>query len=372
MKFDTDIEKVWLYKINGETIQIEKEIYVKLHKFIKSPLISLNDSKGLWGQWTPSNRTINLSLNLLRNYEWGAVKHVLRHEYAHLIVDEVFGMNLSGVSHGEAFKKACDALGIDADRCASHAYLSSYKTSETNEVVDKVRKLMNKGNCSSLNKEEADLFLNKAREIMIRHNIDMNKVCGSERFWVVRPIGPLYKKVPYYISTLRDIIKTFYFVRTIETYAYVNIDGLRQRRFVIEIFGEKNNVELAEYIYHALLTNAELLWKEFSSDLKNKHEPIRGRYHKNNFIEGLFNGYHNQLSENEKKVVDQNTEALIHINDPLLEELFKKQYPNIKYSSYYTIRNCGGYNNGLSIGKQMRIHQGVGDGSASKGNLLKG
>ena len=368
MKFDSDIEQVWLYKLNKESYKIKGEIERKLNCYVKDPLLSLSDMTSLWGQWCPSERTIKISLRLLRNYEWGAVNHVLRHEYAHLVVDEVFKMDINGVSHGEAFKKACDALGVDSKRCVSHEYLSSYKTSETDGVIDKVRKLLTKGNCESLSKAEADLFLNKAREIMIRHNVDMSNVCGSDRFWITRPVGPLYKKVPSYISTLRNIVDNYYFVRTIQTYAHVR-DGSHScsRRF-IEMFGEKHNVELAEYIYHALLANAELLWKDFANEKKAKGESIRGVYHKNNFISGVLHGYETQLNSNEEKV-DKAMQSLIHINDPLLEELFKKQYPNMKNSGCYYSHSCGGYSSGYEKGKIMRIGRGVGVGSKN-GRLL--
>jgi len=369
MKFDSDIDKVWMYKLSREVTTIRREIENKLGCVITSPLITIFDMTSLWGQWCPSDRTIKISIRLIRNYEWGAVKHVLRHEFAHLIVDEVFKMSMPGVSHGEAFQKACDALGIDADRCASHEYLSTYKTSEGEGVVDKVRKLLVKGNCISVNKTEADLFLNKAREIMVRHNISMSSVCGNDRFCIIRPVGPLYKKTPRYTSILRDIVEEYYFVKTIGTYAYVNINGRHTCKRVIEMFGEKYNVELAEYIYHALLSNALLMWKEFVDEKKAKGAPIRGVYHKNNFINGVLNGYKLQLDENEEKVTSQETEALIHINDPLLEELFNKQYPNMKMSSSSYYNRCGGYSSGYEKGKNMRISRGVGDG-ASKGVLL--
>ena len=370
MKFELDTEQIWLYKLNKEMETIKGKIEYELHSCIKNPLISLPDMNSLWGQWCPEQRTIKISTRLLRHYEWGAVSHVIKHEFAHLIVDEVFKMSLPGVSHGEAFKKACDSLGIDANRCSSHSYLASYKTLETDGLVDKVRKLLTKGNCYSLNKVEADLFLNKAREIMVRYNINMSNVCGNDRFWVTRPVGPLYKNVPRYIYVLRNIVEDFYFVKTIGTYAYVYINGRRIHKHYTEMFGEVHNIELAEYVYNALLSNAELLWKEFVVEHKSKGESIRGVYHKNNFIKGLLNGYSSQLRENDAKIIDKDTEALIHINDPLLDELFKKQYPRISYGRSYYDNRSGGYSSGLERGKKMRISQGVAVGS--RGNLLSG
>jgi hypothetical protein len=359
--FDSDLEKVWIYKLVTSFNKANQLVYKHLKKQLVEPIFSVSGELSVWGRWCPNSREIKISYRLLKNFEWAAVEHVLNHEIAHMVVDEIFNLSIEGVCHGAAFKKACDVLGIDCSRCVSEVELAGFKSDDSsNGVVDKVRKLMIKGNCESITKEEADLFLKKAQSIMVKHNVNMASVSGSDKFFIVRPVGRVYKNMPSYMTVLRDIVKTYYFVRTISTYMHVHTGtGYRaSRRIYIEMFGEKHNVDLAEYVYHSLLYNAELSWKEFSAQSKKEGLRIRGNFSKSAFIRGLFDGYENKLASYQSILNDEQPEALVLMSDPLIDEMFKKQYPHMRNKNCYCAHG-GGYKVGYEKGQTMKIARGV-------------
>src|SRR3972149_2709928 len=112
MNFDSDVHKAWIYKLSCLFSEANRLIEKRLgiHLSLKEVNFNLSEMNHYRGLWIPETRTIQLSLKLLRDYEWKAVEYVLRHEMAHAVVSEIFNFSLPGVSHGEAFKKACDVL----------------------------------------------------------------------------------------------------------------------------------------------------------------------------------------------------------------------------------------------------------------------
>jgi len=158
---------------------------------------------------------------------------------------------------------------------------------------------------------------------------------------------------------LRKSVKNYYFVKTIQTYSYVTINGFRKYMKHIEIFGEKENVEVAEYIYHALYNNALEAWKQFSIEQKKQGKKIRGNFSKAAFLKGLFDGYIEHLDSQKQKIIQEQPNALILLKDPLLDEMYRKQYPNTRMTYSYYGLSGGGYNNGVEKGKNMRIARAV-------------
>jgi len=372
--FEQDIEKLWIYKLNSSFYKSNKLVSKYLHHLsLKYPNFKISGMTKTLGLWEADSRTISLSLNLLRNYEWGAVEHVLKHEMAHMIVSEIFNMRQYGYSHDEAFKKACDVLEIAAERCTSFSYLSSYKSSESDSITEKIQKLFIKGNCQSLNKEEAELFLHKAQELMMKYNISIRDINGNDKLFVTRPIGSIYKKMPNYVNTICSILREHYFVKTIIIPKSAPF-RVSKRNYVwsIELFGDKNNVDTAEYIFHALIVNGEHLWKAFSKERKAEGERIRGEYSKASFLEGVYTGYQRQCEETqehlEKKGMDFT--SLVYLKDPIVEEMYHKQYPHLKNSHSYNYARSGGYGAGVAKGLNLRIARGVGAAS-NNGKFLR-
>jgi len=357
-KYDEATNDIWEYKILASYSKINYKLAHTHKKSLSTPIIKLNDQiHSKWGSWNPTTRTITLSLELLRNYEWGAVEYVLKHEMAHQIVSEVFNMDCYGVAHGEAWARACGMVGIEPVRCSSKDFLASFKSSSNSKIVDKIHKILIHANDGGATEEEADTFMVKARELMIKHNLKMQDITGESQVWVKRPFGLNFKRFPSWMSSMASLLKDHYHVKCVITYAMVK--GVNVKR--LELFGEPSNLDIAEYVGHALLAQGDYLYEQFKND--ENREAIRwGKISKASFLDGLFEGYADKLSKNYKQAVEKikATDGTIvpAFDDRLLSEMFNKGYSNLRSSSRMASRG-GGRTAGRDAGSNLTLAKGV-------------
>jgi len=198
---------------------------------------------------------------------------------------------------------------------------------------------------------------------MLKHNVDNLDLRKPEEYFY-RPIGPEMKKMPMYVRDLVSILADFYFVEHILCY------GGNGRYY--EIFGNRENLDIAEYIFCCLLRQSERLWLEYSAELKKKYGGTRGIASKNHFIEGLVAGYREKLEEqrNKREGCVQVNNALIWTGDKLMQEMFRQAYPGMRHSSNYRHACGGGYHAGFNKGKGISLSVGLHSGG-NKGNCGK-
>ena len=105
-EYKEDIHETWGSKL-VEEFNKQNRMYLSYNiKQLVCPTFRIDDTQKRWGRWIPLDRTISISLRLLRDYSWDAVVQTLKHEMAHMIVDEIYakqGLNDSDKSHGELF-----------------------------------------------------------------------------------------------------------------------------------------------------------------------------------------------------------------------------------------------------------------------------
>jgi len=364
MDYSQDTAQNWKKRIFSEWGIIQDYLHYSKNIFLPTPSFEIVEQKwGCYSRDDKNNVSIKLSRHLVNNFGWGAIGSVLKHETAHYIVDYAWKMSdLS--SHGEPFKKACQILNIDADRCTNIEALLTADgfIGDKEKMVEKIKKVM--ALTSSSAKGEAETALKKAQELMLKYNIENLDKRQAEEY-LFRPVGPLYKNVPNYIRDLASTVSEYYFVKHILCW-----NG-RNRYF--EFFGTKENLDIAEYIFCCLIRQGEKLWKEHSLELKKSYGLVRGMASKACFLEGVYSGYRNQLrmqsSIREEKNVN-NTTALIWTGDPLIEEMYKKAYPNIKLYHCQRHARGGGFSYGFAKGKEISIHAGIASSSAGNNGCL--
>lgn len=400
--YENDCDKVWLYRLQSSYSNIRSEINAHTSKWLNFPIFEINpNTKSKWGSWSPSSRVMSFSSSLLRNYEWAAVEHVMRHEVAHQIVSEIFGMDCYGVAHGAAWQEACKIVNIDPKRCESSDELSEFKGTCSSPMVEKVRKILIHANDEAATEAEAETFMRKAKELMLRHDIAMKDVIGTDRLFVTRPFGPLFTRWGSYMWKLGGFLSRHYDVKYIKTYGPNHTSRL-------ELFGEPDKLDIAEYVGHALLNQAELLYKEqkvkvgeekalkrlekrdLSLDSSDglKYTPYSRKLSKRSFIEGVIAGYSSKMDENrqfvrEKVAVDVTNErrvdkgssyteedmAIVPVyNERLLNEMHGNAYSGLRHTTISCSRGSG-YGDGHSAGKSLRLSKGVNSGG-NVGRLL--
>lgn len=347
--YSTETSTSWKFRLIKEWNRIQVDLSKK-EIYLFSPCFEICDAK--WGHY--KDGVISLSRHLLNNFNWGAVVHVLKHEVAHYIVDKAWSMRDLN-PHGNAFKKACKILDVDDRRVSSIRDLLNDEKNYNNKknITDKIKKIMSLS--SSSNKNESELALQKAQELMLKYNIGCLDDNTPDNY-IFRPVGPLMKKVPNYVRDLTNLISDHYFINIILCH---NKEG----RYY-EFFGTPENLEIAEYIFCGLLNQCEKLWREHSIELKKKYGYVRGIASKACYIEGVISGYRDKLHKQKEEICHSNN-ALIWKGDPLMNEMYRKCYPNLIETSYARTAYGGGYNSGYNEGMKLSLNAGLRNNSSA-------
>ena len=120
-------------RLIDEFFIINRKIRLHTGKSLESPNFDITrDPKCLWGSWNDSERLLTISRRLLNHYPWEAVIETLKHEMAHMIVDEIFELK-GAPSHGPDFARACEILGIDPS--ASHSHIDKMNISNNEKQI---------------------------------------------------------------------------------------------------------------------------------------------------------------------------------------------------------------------------------------------
>lgn len=330
---------------------------------LNTPFFELFESNSHWGQWFQEKRTIRLNIRLFRDFDESAIRFVLYHEIAHMIVHEIFNMADDVRSHGEAFKKACVILGIDDARCHSDEYLARLnQETATTDLIRKIRALIAKGQSEGVSQAESESFLRKAQELCDKNKIDSKVLRNNESAkFVARPVGPYSGRYPTYMNPIYNILVDYYNVKGIKSYVRCESEyrpkGIKKySNQVLFIFGRREDVEIAEYVVEQLLSQAEFIFKNYVKNEKQDGEKINKR----NFFYGLFSRFRDILDSQRDKLSVENPEyyALISADDPLLDEMFKKAYSN-QHKTYSQYRVRSGFYAGTGQAGKLSVRNGL-------------
>ena len=221
---------------------------------LKACAIALTDSDSFWAQWNPTTRVILFSRKLIENHNWFQVLSILRHEMAHQLLDESYIPGpMEYRSHGEQFQIACGILGVPEEYRGATACLQSSnldwrsekRDDITEKLLEKVRKLL--ALATSSNEHEALLAMNKVRELYAKYNLDEAEGSRKQRFaHLVITHGK--KRIEAHQSRTTSILVEHFFVQVLTTKIF-DAKSL-EHHVAIEIVGTRENVMMAEYVYH--------------------------------------------------------------------------------------------------------------------------
>jgi hypothetical protein len=396
--FHESVSNILIKKIAYEFDVQNMNIFRHMNQSLTMPNFHISFAKSRWGQWDKTNNTISLSVYLFRKFPWPAVVKVLKHEMAHMIVSDIFvakqGLDDCGKHHGELFKKACEILGLEYSRCESCHSLQEYEIPDRERIVKRVKKLMALGDKErGGTEEESKSALSKAYKLMEEHNIASIETERTDNHFIARPVGTTWKKIPTYIKVLANVVSSHYFVK--------HIFVQRNYGTFIEFFGQTENLDIAEYVFHYLLQEGERQWKDFqkTDEYKNRYEGNdsygwvwsqkerdyvqrtrrKSKYSKAAFLEGLYSGYGFHLEATKDKIHEEREQAYdagesntlpVLMSDPLLNEKYRKHYPNTRSMARTRGSSGGGRGEGTERGGKIRVRHGVKGNSGSGPKLL--
>lgn len=281
------------------------------------------ESTNKLGYFDSSLMEIGISKSLM--FDEKTTISVLRHEIAHLICFLEYGDQVA--MHGAEFKSICKRFGWEEE---VRAKLDTSEIEKKNKRIhDKVRKLLELA--KSGNVHEATSALSKARDLMITHQID--ELNEEDGFVIVRVIEA--KRVSEKMRSIATILRSFC------VYPVMNHG---KGKVYLEVFGRKDNVEVAEYIAHMLDHKLEALW--------NEQQELKGLRSKNSFFQGVAKGFTDKSSEKAAQ------KAVMKIENQLCKEA-AIAYPHLRSSSSRKSIDLNALKKGKSAGENMKLPKGV-------------
>ena len=372
---DHETLRIWTTQLYNEFDNICYQCRLRL----KKPVIRIIDRTGLWGSWDPNTRTICISRKLIETHSWDAVLEVLKHELAHMIVNEEY--NIPDHTHGDSFKRAAKSIGASSWASASDADLEQikpgFKTRALSEEDEKLLKRAQKllALAESCNENEAFLAMKRVRELYSRYNLEKLSSAQSQDY-EYRIINKGKKRIPQHHSMIASILTSHFFVEVVYSSIY---DAKQQTSFkVLELIGTKQNVELAEYVFDFLENNLQILWENYR--IRHTDNLMRA---KRSFYLGVLSGFDEKLSKEASisspsgqrwSVADSScasTKALIRTADLELRSFVANRHPKLVTkgwrSSYSDPRS---FDEGKSEGQKLSLSRPITSQSSGETQYL--
>jgi hypothetical protein len=359
------IHEIW-------TLQLYEEYKVICFQYgltqkLKMPTINVRVQMKNWGFWDPQRRCISISDQLVKKYSWSIVLQVLKHEMAHQIVSEIFLLN---DNHGCEFQKACKMLGLDEQFCKASIPIDEnfahwkFLKEETQEhqLIKKIEKLLNLAQSS--NENEAALAMQKVQQLYKKYNIEKIKMGHYQNFYCLT-LNFKKKIIPTTHAIAANILLNHFFVKVIFSNLYDALENTTHQ--TIDIFGTKENLLMAEYVFYFLIERIEILWKNYS--LQNK----LGFKYKRSYQQGILTGFYNKLNAAKKldsHESDCETKSLIRLADIELNNYVKNKYPKVGIRG----NSSGGvytehYQKGINDGNKINLNKPIAKNKSS-GEIL--
>lgn len=373
-ELDMRYQRAW----TRELVREHQAICWRYRVDLPTPIIEISRATTVWGAWDPDARTVRLSASLILEHSWDATLNVLKHEMAHQIVTDIFG---AVEGHGPLFAQACDMIGVpeafrratgDAPRRLTDLRDEEPIDSNNVRMLEKVRKLLSLAR--SANENEAFLAMQKANELIEKHNIERIEQQRSARF-TYAIIHHKKKRVEMHQRRICLILQDHFFVDVV--YAQLFDPIACETYKTIELLGTVENVRIAEYVYHFLMNQTEVLWKAYERTRKG-----RTVGNKRSYRLGVLKGFHDTLNRQAReRTLDRGfgphgptvAGALICAEDKGLTTFLKARFPRLRaFRRRGATLDGGSFQAGRKDGERLTLHKGVGQCDGYRGRLLTG
>jgi hypothetical protein len=342
---------------------------------LRRPAFEIIDSNKIQGQWNPESRRIRIAAKVIKAHSWDVIVNLLKHEMAHQIVSEI----LKGPGrHDVLFRKACRMIGVPLQFCKASGRLpltapglGRPEQSESSKTVDRVNKLLSLA--QSDNEHEASIAMQRANELMAKYNIQRIEQ-NKESAYVYKIINLKRKRLARHQHEICSILIDFFFVEIVFSQLY---DARTQNSYrTVEILGARENVLVAEHVYHFLSKTLNTLWKSFQMETGGRASARRS------YFSGVLTGFRDKLSRAEGKKAapfnyDNNpndqafTSALIRARDTGLYDFIKQRFPRLaRLRSQTGAFDKKAYEAGKKKGRQLTVHKAVVESSGFQGKML--
>nr|WP_321465384.1 DUF2786 domain-containing protein [uncultured Desulfobulbus sp.] len=288
LSIDSRLHEAWL----SQLVREYRDICYQYRIDLEMPTLTISRSRTQLGSWSTTERVLRLSHFLVSEHPWDVTLQVLKHEMAHQICSELHGRD--DAAHGPLFREVCTRLGLDPVFHRAGADLhdqvatvvpGSAATEPGRRIIEKVRKLLALGD--SANEHEAALAMQRAQELLERHQLDWTSLAAEENL-IHRTINTGSRTFPAHRKAICGLLGTHFGVRVICASLYEPLADCSFK--TIELLGPEENVAIAEHCYHFLENRLESYWQ------KNRHSfPGGGLRARNSYFLGILAGFRQTL-----------------------------------------------------------------------------
>jgi len=369
-KVGRQLRMAWLQQLQAEFADICFQY--RLH--LQPPIFELTDSATTLGSWNARHRLLLISVHLIRSCPWQTTLQILKHEMAHQLCSEMFACNNDG--HGRLFQQACGMLGLTAPFCRAKADCAgippvmdsvlSPRTEAGRRILSRVEKLL--ALAASDNEHEAALAMQRAGELLLRHNLNLQEV-GKKRYRHLS-LNTGKQRMPGYLRDTCALLQEFFFVRVVCASMYEPARDVRLR--TIELFGRPENVAVAEHCYHFLTAKLLALWQR-----RRRRFAGGGQRARTSYFHGIIVGFREKLAAGTRQVnTAEATEKgtgndLITQEDAGLQTFIADVYPRLRKGRGRKIfLHADAYREAVATGKALTLHRVVEETAPFAGGLL--
>ena len=327
-----------------------------LRRSLRKPIIALVPGLSVWGRWhSAPKRLLELRLELVLEHPWYAVREVLLHELAHLVIDECYP-HISESAHGPTFRKICLRLGSNPSASSHYPTMDQRllaaegSASKQDQVLQKLRKLL--ALSESGNIHEAEVALLKARQLSAKYALELTQDTQETQFHMIF-LGEAKARLemPDYImaNILQDHFKVLCIWDQVPDFS-----GERWLK-VLKLHGTLGNLKIAGYVYDCLQRQIEASWSELCRKQNIKKPGVRM---KRDFSIGVLQGFAKLLGED--KQPESECCALVLQQERRLAEYYRQHNPGIRKISSGGIKiDQGLYAKGEKTGRGIVIADGL-------------
>ena len=240
--------------------------------------------------------------------------------------------------HGTQFREICQSYGWNRDVYLSQMNLEKENilNESTDKILSKVKKLF--ALSSSSNAHESEAATLKVNELLLKYNLENVDNLDDPEMILQRVLQG--KRASAKLQAISSIVRSF-FVFTVINHGKNSV--------YLELFGNKTNVKIAEYVAHFLDHEMDKLWK----DNKKSHPKLKGLASKNSFFRGLARGYETKCMQR-----TSDSKALLRIESSLAAGV-QMAFPKLTHS-YSSFKHCdAGSKLGMQTGQQLQIRPGI-------------
>lgn len=269
--------------------------------------------------------------------------NIIRHELAHYITFIEHGHTVE--PHAAEFKLFCQKMKWDEriSRASMALDLEQIKIeNEESSVLRRVKKLMALG--SSSHQHESEQAIIKSQQLLLKHNIESTyaNLEPEEKVFMKRIMKQ--KKETAKMRAISLILQTFF----VSVVYNRGLDGT-----CLEIVGDAENLEIADYVASVLDVELDLLW-----ETAKKNAYLKGALAKNSFLLGIARGYCNKIKALKQQYQTEVTQALMVLEKKLIDAT-DIVYPKLSSKTSYGGHCPHASGLGEKMGRALNINPGL-------------